>query len=88
VATHAMVAAEIQGEMADCGLGIQAAAAALGLDFVPLATEPYDLIIPEEFFGDWRIKVLLDIIRSESFREAVQALGGYDPRESGLEKTL
>ncbi|MBW1660392.1 MAG: molybdopterin biosynthesis protein [Deltaproteobacteria bacterium] len=88
VATHAMVAAEIQGGMADCGLGIQAAAHALELDFIPLAEEPYDLVIPEEFFGDWRIRILLDIIRSNPFREAMKSMGGYDPSESGTEKTL
>ncbi len=87
VATHAMVAAEIQGGMADCGLGIQAAAEALDLDFIPLAREPYDLVIPDELYGDRRIRVLLDIIRSTPFREAMAALGGYDPSESGTEKT-
>jgi len=88
VATHAMVAAEIQGGMADCGLGIQAAAHALELDFIPLTEEPYDLVIPEEFFGDWRIRILLGIIRSNPFREAMKSMGGYDPSESGTEKTL
>jgi len=88
VATHAMVAAEIQGGMADCGLGIQAAAHSLNLDFIPLAEEPYDLVIPEEFFDDRRIRILLDIIRSNPFREAMKSMGGYDPSESGTEKAL
>ena len=86
VATHAMVAAEIRGGMADCGLGIQAAAEALGLDFIPLTEEPYDLVIPEALLRDPRVEVLLDTIRTETFREAVRALGGYDPSESGREK--
>jgi len=85
VATHAMVAAEIRGGMADCGMGIQAAAQALDLDFVPLAEEPYELIIPEDIFGDYRISVLLEAIRSEAFKKAVEALGGYDTRHSGEE---
>ncbi len=88
VATHAMVAAEIRGGMVDCGMGIQAAAQALGLDFIPLTEEPYDLVIPEEFLEDWRMKALLSVIRSKTFRETVQTLGGYDPSESGVEKPI
>ncbi len=88
VATHAMVAAEIRGGMADCGMGIQAAAQALDLDFIPLVKEPYDLVIPEEFMEDWRVQGLLKIIRSETFRKIVRTLGGYDPSGSGEEKPL
>ncbi len=88
VATHTMVAAEIRGGMSDCGMGIQAAAEALDLDFIPLAKEPYDLVIPEEFIKDWRIEGLLEIIRSKTFRETVQTLGGYDLSESGNEKGI
>jgi len=85
VATHAMVAAEIRGGMADCGMGIQAAAQALDLDFIPLTKEPYDLVIPDEFMGDIRVKTLLKTIRSKTFREMVRTLGGYDPSGSGEE---
>jgi len=88
VATHAMVAAEIRGGMADCGMGIQAAAQALELDFIPLAKEPYDLVIPEEFFEDWRMKALLEVIRSDTFRNIIQTMGGYDPSECGVEKPI
>ncbi len=85
VATHTMVAAEIRGGMADCGMGIEAAARALELDFIPLAKEPYDLVIPEELMDDWRVRELLTVIRSDEFRNMVSALGGYDPSESGNE---
>ena len=88
VATHTMVAAEIRGGMADCGMGIQAAAQALDLDFIPLTKEPYDLVIPEELFEDWRLKGLLRVIRSKTFREMLRSLGGYDPSESGKEKPI
>ncbi len=45
--THLAVAATVASGAADCGLGILAAARALGLDFVPLDHERYDLIIPQ-----------------------------------------
>jgi len=86
VTTHSMVAAEIQGGMADCGMGIEAAARAMDLDFVPLATEPYDLVIPEVFFEDTRLQIFLEVITSGTFRKTIQSLGGYDPSGSGSEK--
>ncbi len=76
--THLAVAAAVRGGAADCGLGILAAARALGLDFVPLFRERYDLIIPREYFESALLAPLLEIIRSERFRQAVEALGGYD----------
>ncbi len=44
------VAANVLTGAADCGLGIFAAAKALDLDFVPLAHERYDLIIPQNIW--------------------------------------
>ena len=43
--THLAVAAAIAAGRADCGLGVQAAARAFELDFVPVAREPYDLVL-------------------------------------------
>ncbi len=40
------VAVNVLTLAADCGLGIFAAAKALDLDFVPLALERYDLVLP------------------------------------------
>ena len=76
--THLAVAAAVKGGAADCGLGILAAARALGLDFVPLFRERYDLIIPREYYESDLLAPLLETLRSERFRQAVEALGGYD----------
>lgn len=82
--THMNVAAAVASGSVDTGMGIRATAQALGLDFVPVAEERYDLIIPKQFDTDPRIVALLDIIReSSSFREKVRGLGGYDLRNSG-----
>jgi putative molybdopterin biosynthesis protein len=82
--THMNVAAAVASGSVDTGMGIRAAALALGLDFVPVAEERYDLIIPEQFITDHRILAALDIIREhKDFRENVLALGGYDLRDSG-----
>lgn len=82
--THMNVAAAVASGCVDTGMGIRAAAQALGLDFVPVAEERYDLIIPKQFITDPRIIATLDIIKeNKDFREKVVALGGYDLRISG-----
>jgi putative molybdopterin biosynthesis protein len=76
--THLAVAAAVASGTADCGLGILAAARALGLDFVPLFSEQYDLVIPVEHYASELFAPLLVVIRSEEFATTVEALGGYD----------
>ncbi|MFW6011583.1 MAG: molybdopterin biosynthesis protein [Desulfosalsimonas sp.] len=81
--THMAVAAAVVSQNADAGLGIRAAAQALGLDFIPVATESYELIIPEEFFETDRITAVLDVISSEAFIKRVDAMGGYHTQNTG-----
>ncbi len=81
--THMGVAVNVATGAADCGLGIKAAANALGLDFAPLARERYDLAIPEAYLDDPRIKVLLEVVRSQAFQDKIKALGGYETDLSG-----
>jgi putative molybdopterin biosynthesis protein len=81
--THTAVAAQIASGGCDVGLGIHAAATALGLDFVPLWRERYDLCIPKRFLADERVTVLLETLRAPELTAAVSALGGYDPAEMG-----
>ena len=81
--THMAVAVDVLSETADAGMGIYAAAQALGLDFVPVMTERYDLVIPAVHFEGPLVQTLLRIISSEEFKNQVIALGGYDVRETG-----
>ncbi len=69
---------------AEVGLGIQSAAKALGLDFVPIGEERYDLAIPREYLEEPRMKAMISVIQSKAFQEDVLALGGYDVRETGV----
>jgi putative molybdopterin biosynthesis protein len=81
--THMATAAAVLSGAADVGLGIYAAAKALHLDFIPVVTERYDLIIPAEYM-DWSpMRVLLDTINTAAFKERVEALGGYSTRDTG-----
>jgi putative molybdopterin biosynthesis protein len=78
------VASAVLSGIADTGLGIRAAAEALGLDFIPLALERYDLAVPEKFYKIGMIQDLFEIIQSDmEFRREIKVLGGYDIRDMG-----
>jgi putative molybdopterin biosynthesis protein len=82
--THMAVASAVLTGVADAGLGVLSAANALGLDFVPVAKERYDLAIPKEFLDTDMMQALLKIIREDGeFKNAVMSLGGYDVSEMG-----
>jgi putative molybdopterin biosynthesis protein len=81
--THMSVAVAVLSGAVDAGLGIYAAAKALSLDFIPVVTEQYDLIIPEAYFETEMIGKLLGAIRSERFKKRVRELGGYSTEKTG-----
>ncbi len=81
--THMNVAVAVLSGAADTGLGIYAAAQALGLEFIPVTRERYDLVIPTAYLEDPRLRLLLEIIRSEGFKKKVLDMGGYEIEETG-----
>jgi putative molybdopterin biosynthesis protein len=81
--THMAVAVAVLSGSADVGLGIFAAANALGLDFIPVVTEQYDLVVPQSTFESDNFNILLDIIRSSTFKKRVEAMGGYSTHKTG-----
>jgi putative molybdopterin biosynthesis protein len=81
--THMEVALEVFSGSADAGIGIFAAARMLGLDFIPLATERFDLIVPAENYSSKPIKVMREVLCSEEFKFNMAQLGGYDIRDTG-----
>jgi putative molybdopterin biosynthesis protein len=86
--SHTGVAATIASGAADVGLGILAAARALGLDFLPLLKEEYDLAIPLQVYQSQLLVPLLSIIRSPEFKRMLESLGGYETTETGRELDL
>ncbi|RLC06607.1 MAG: molybdopterin biosynthesis protein [Deltaproteobacteria bacterium] len=81
--THMSVAVAVLSGTVDVGLGIYAAAKALDLDFIPMVTEQYDLVIPQIFIDMKQMQILLDIINSGVFKRRVEALGGYSTIKTG-----
>jgi putative molybdopterin biosynthesis protein len=81
--THLAVAAAVASGRADCGLGIAAAAQALGLDFVPLYQERYDLVIPEVYYHSTLLQPLLDLLSDAGFKQTIASLPGYNVKQMG-----
>ena len=81
--THMAVGVAVASGLVDVGLGVRSAANALRLDFIPVGEEQYDLVFLRPFFESERGGMLLEVIRGESFKKGVEALGGYDTRVSG-----
>jgi len=81
--THLAVASAVAAGTADAGLGIMAAARALGLDFIPLLDERYDLVMPIQYYESDFLQPLLAILQDGSFRTDVESLGGYDASDMG-----
>ena len=82
--THMGVASAVASGVADAGMGIITAAISLGLEFVPVARERYDIVVKNDFLDLPPFTALLSIIRSdEEFREMVNSLGGYDTSDMG-----
>jgi putative molybdopterin biosynthesis protein len=81
--THLAVAAAIASGRADAGMGIMAAARAFGLDFVPLATEPYDLVVAPGTVESPQLAPLWALLASDRFKASVEDLGGYRAKEMG-----
>jgi molybdate-binding protein len=84
VSSHFEVARTIAERQADAGVGIRSAAQLFGLDFVPLQTARYDLVVPKPYLQSHPTLVhLFETITSGAFRDEIEALGGYDASETG-----
>jgi len=86
--THLAVALAVKSGEADCGICVYSAAKALGLAFVPIGQERYELAIRREQMPDARIRALVAAIRSPVFRDRLAAMGGYDTTLTGVQRGL
>jgi molybdate-binding protein len=80
---HLDVGIEILSGRADLGLGIQPIAQMLGLDFIPLRKERFDLIIRESLRSDLRIQTFLKFLRSREIMDYSKRFEGYDLKDAG-----
>lgn len=83
VFTHLDVGVRVLSGRCDVGLATRTTANLLGLDFVPLMRERFDMVVPKDRFFTPGIQHLLGVVGSREFRARVGDLGGYDVAESG-----
>lgn len=76
------VCAVVRGE-ADVALSTAAWAARVGLEFLPFATESYDLLLFAEDLGAEAVVGVCEVAQSKAFRVSLSAIAGYDAREAG-----
>jgi len=81
--SHTAVGILIKQGVADAGLGIFAVSRVFDLDCIPLMEEEYDLLVTDEFTRDPRFARLMDLIRSQEFRDRLGTIGGYNTAETG-----
>ncbi len=87
--SHAAVAAAIASGQADTGLGIEAAARAQGLDFVPLLTERYWLVCLRDALPSTPVQQLMALLTRPGWQTQLNKLAGYQvPTDMGQVHSL
>ncbi len=81
--THSATAILVKEGIADVGVAIYAVAQIFNLDFIPLTEEDYDLLVTKEFQSDTRFTILMDLLTSAQFAARLNALGGYNTKDTG-----
>ena len=80
---HLHVASAIAAGLADAGIASEPAALAYGLDFIPLAAERFDWVIPAAQADCREIQCLLKVLASPWLLEQLASIPGYDPARCG-----
>ncbi|MEC4889895.1 MAG: substrate-binding domain-containing protein [Nitrospira sp.] len=88
-ASHLHVARLVSEGQADAGVGIRSAAQSYGLDFIPLQSARYDLVVPKAYLSSHpSLNHLFDTLASRPFRSEIAAIGGYDTTDTGKVQAL
>ena len=86
--SHTAVAHSVASGAADCGLGIELAARARGLDFLPLAQEHYYLVCLRSALEQPATQALRQLLQSPAWQEQLGQLSGYAPEQCGTVLSL
>ena len=81
--THYGVAAAIGRGEGDLGLATESVAIALGLDFIPLVKERYDLVMKANFYHSEQWKYFKEALHNSELKLKIESLGGYDVTQMG-----
>ena len=83
VYTHFEVGLSILSKEADVGIATAAVAKLLGLSFIPITWENFDMVLDQSTFFTKGVQAFIEVLKSREFRKGVDKLGGYDFRDSG-----
>jgi excisionase family DNA binding protein len=83
VYTHFEVGLSILSKEADVGIATIAVSKLLGLPFIPITQESFDMILDQTTFFEKGIQAFIEILNSQEFRNRVERLGSYDFKNSG-----
>jgi putative molybdopterin biosynthesis protein len=80
---HLAAAWRVYSGLSDCCVATRCAARAFGLDFLPLSSERYDLVVRREHLQLAAVERFLNTLSEASFRRELEGLCGYDTSETG-----
>jgi len=83
VGSHIEAGLQVLGGEGDCALGIRYIANILGLDFVPLFNERFDMVIPEDHFHSVQVKSFLAFFEQQRLVHSINDFTGYDVSNTG-----
>jgi len=83
VSTHIEVGLAVLSGKADVGLASIAIANFLGLDFMPITRERFDMVLDQNIFFEKAVQALMDVLHNPSFRQRVEGMSRYDFSDSG-----
>jgi putative molybdopterin biosynthesis protein len=81
--THMGVACRVANGEVDAGIGVQSVANRLGLDFIPMFHERYDLVCLKEISQTEQWQNIISILNSDHFQHAIHSHAGYDTTLTG-----
>ena len=83
VYTHLEVGLAILSGEAQVGIASAAIGKLLGLSFLPITSEFFDMILDQSTYFQSGVQVFMETLKSEAFRTRVEKIGGYDFKDSG-----
>ena len=83
VFTHIEIGLAVLSGEADAGIATAAVSSMLGLEFVPVTRERFDMICDQSVFFQKGVQALVEVLNGEMFRKRVEGLGSYDFQSAG-----
>lgn len=86
--THEEVANAVNQGLATTGIGVMSVALSSNLEFIPIFSEQYDLVMTEETYFSSRMQPVREILEDEIFKDLIKKLGGYSVNNMGTYKLI